>query len=42
MRLEKKKVTSYGNSKVINVPDLKKGDEIYIMDKEMMEFLTGK
>ena len=41
MKLDKKKVTNYGNSKIINVPDLDKGQEVYILDEEMLRFLTN-
>ena len=41
MRFEKKIVTTYGNSKVINVSDYEKGEVLYIIDQEMLDFIRG-
>lgn len=41
MKFEEKEVTTYGNSKVINVSNFSKGETVYILDKEMLEYMRG-
>lgn len=42
MQLEKKKVQKYGSSKIVRLPNYKIDDEVYVLDKEMVEHLTNK
>ena len=42
MKLEEKKISIYGNSKVINVTDWDKNSKVYVLDEEMLNFLTNK
>ena len=39
MKFQEKKVTKYGNSKVINTPDLEIDEVVYLIDKEMLDFI---
>jgi len=41
MKFIKKKVSKYGNSKVINIAELEIEQEVYVIDKEMLEFIRG-
>jgi putative transposon-encoded protein len=41
MKIEKKIVTKYGNSKIINVPNLEINEEVYILDLEMLNLIRG-
>ena len=41
MKFQEKKVSNYGNSKVINTPDLEKGELVFLLDQEMLDFIRG-
>ena len=41
MLFEEKEVSTLGNSRVVKLPKLNKGDKIYIIDDEMLELLRG-
>ena len=42
MRFEEKEVTTYGNSNVIRMSNFEKGEKVFILDEEMLEFIRGE
>ena len=41
MKFEEKKVTTYGNSKIVNVSNFEKDEIVFVLDKEMLEYMRG-
>ena len=42
MKFEEKEVTTYGNSRVINVSNFKDKEVVFVLDKEMLEFIRAQ